>query len=137
MNIILLIGLFAAGILAASAVHQKRLVKASGIPREEFIEALANEGIPAEISGAVYDITNANRRQLRFQVSPDFSLTTVFRKSHDDVDDDVRQILGTLNLQLPPEAILRHWPNPLSTVRDVVDWVNWVKERQSSIPHST
>ena len=133
MNIILLIGLFAAGILAASAVHQKRLVKARGIPREEFVRALASEGIPGQISGAVYDYYQRESSTASFQVSPDFSLTTVFRRSHEDVDDDVREILGTLGLQLPPEAVLRQWPNPLSTVRDVVNWVNWVKERQSSI----
>ncbi len=92
MNIILVVGLFAAGILAASAIHQKRLLKARGIPRDEFVEALAREGAPAEISGAVYDYYRRESSTASFQVSPEFSLTTVFRKSHEDVDDDVREI---------------------------------------------
>ena len=130
MNIILLLGLFAAGIFAASAVHQKRLMKARGLTREELAQALAREDIPAEISGAVYDYYQRESSAASFQVAPDFSLQTLFRKSHEDVDDDAQSIVAGLGLHLPDEAVLHEWTVPLATFRDMARWVNWVKGKQ-------
>jgi hypothetical protein len=136
MNIILVMGLFAAGILAASAVHQKRLARARGIPRETFVQALSSEGLSAEIAGTIYDYYQSQSSTASFQVSPDFSLRNVFRRSHEDVDDDAQSILAELGLQLPEEQVLREWTVPLGTVRDMARWVQWVKDKQAPVRKS-
>ncbi len=40
------------------------------------------------------------------------------------------RILQLLDLRLPSEKILRQWPQPLSTVGDMVMWVNWILQQR-------
>jgi hypothetical protein len=137
MPLLIAIGVVAAAVMIGAAIHQKRLLKNKGVTKDEFVQEFANSGVAAEIAAAVYDYFQRESTTASFQVSPEFSLTTVFRKSHEDVDDDVREILSALRLRLPPESVLRRWPRPLSTVRDVVEWIRWISERQSSIQETT
>lgn len=129
---LLMLALLAAAVMAGAAVHQKRLLALRGTSKDQFIQEFADHMASTEVASAVYDYYQGQSNASSFEVSPEFSLTTVFRKSHEDIDDDVREILSGLGLHLPPEAVLRGWPKPLSTVRDVVDWVDWVKGKQSS-----
>lgn len=130
MNIIFFISILAAGVLAFSRFQQKQLVQTRGVAKEEFTEKLADLGVSADVSGAVYDYYRKESTMASFQVAPDFSLTTLFKKSHEDIDDDAQQILTNLGLRLPDQSILRQWTDPLTTVRDMVLWINWIKNQQ-------
>lgn len=136
MPFVIVLGLVTAAIMIGAAAHQRKLLKHAGITKDEFVLECTLSGTSADVASAVYDYYQRESTTASFQVPPEFSLMTVFRKSHEDVDDDVREILNSLGFQLPPESVLRQWPNPLESVRDVVKWISWVKEKQSSNPSS-
>jgi|GEM_PF-1517873 len=62
-----------------------------------------------------------------FRVRPDDSHREVYSASHDEVDNAALELCKELGIELPPESVLRQWPTPLQTVRDVVLWLNWVR----------
>jgi hypothetical protein len=134
MPFVIVLGVVAAAIMIGSAAHQRKLLKHGGVTKDDFVQALTKSGASADVAAAVYDYYKRESTTASFQVSPDFSLRTVFRKSHEDVDEDVREILNGLGFHLPSESVLRQWPNSLESVRDVVKWISWVKERQASNP---
>lgn len=124
-----------AGALAAigiwSCVDQIRLAHHRGISREAFIDAFRKERVPAEIPAAVYDYYRSICRARGFSVAPDDSFDDVFRQSHEDIDEDAEELARKLNMELPIEMILREWPTPLRTLRDMVLWLNWVRQHQT------
>jgi hypothetical protein len=130
--LLLVLALLASTVMIGAANYQKGLLKAKGIAKDEFIQLFTSLGVAAEVAASVYDYYQQESGAAAFQVSPQFSLRAVFRKSHEDVDEDVTEILRELRIELPPESILREWPGPLLTVRDVVNWISWVRERRSS-----
>jgi hypothetical protein len=37
-----------------------------------------------------------------------------------------------LGMELPIEPVLREWEKPLETLRDMVLWLNWIRQHQSA-----
>lgn len=121
------------GAIAAIAIwslaDQIRLARHRGISREAFIDEFRKENIPPEIPAAVYDHYRFVSRAKTFGVVPDDSFDKVFRECHEDIDDDAEELARKLNIELPIEMVLKEWPTPLQTLRDMVLWLNWVRTR--------
>jgi hypothetical protein len=113
-----------------SLADQVRLARHRGISRESFIDEFRIENIPPEIPAAVYDHYKSLSRAEKFSVAPDDSFEKVFRECHEDIDDKAEELARKLNIDLPIEMVLKEWPTPLRTLRDMVLWLNWVRQRQ-------
>ena|ERR1700688_29258 len=121
---------FVVFIVAATLVFQWRMRKHRGVPREEFIATFTDAAIPTEISAAVYDYYKRSVIFKNFSVAPDDSYEHVFHKGHDDIDDDAQHLVRQLGMELPIEPVLRQWEKPIETLRDMVFWLNWVRQHQ-------
>jgi hypothetical protein len=42
-------------------------------------------------------------------------------------------LVKALKLELLTESMLRQWETPLETLRDMVLWLNWIRQRQARI----
>jgi len=116
--------------MIGAALYEKRLRRFKGWPEREFVDEFARAGVPPKVATAVYEYYRSHSPDPLFTVAPTYSLWGVFRHSGEDVDDDAERIAKRLGLRLPPEAILREWPVPPATVRDMVMWVDWVRQHQ-------
>jgi hypothetical protein len=126
----LIVGVVAA-IATWSFADQLRLARRRGISRAAFIDEFRKAGVPDEIPAAVYDHYRSLSRAKKFSVAPDDSFDRVFRECHEDVDDDAEELARKLKIELPIEMILREWPAPLRTLRDMVLWLNWVRQQRT------
>jgi hypothetical protein len=118
-------------ILVWSAVDQIRLSRHRGVSRESFIGEFTATGVPAEIPAAVYDHYESLSVSKHFSIAPDDSYRGTFHEAHEDVDDDAEDLVKALKMELPTESVLRQWETPLETLRDMVLWLNWIRERQA------
>jgi hypothetical protein len=116
-----------------SALDQIRLSRHRGVSREAFVNEFASMGISSEIPAAVYDHYRSLSRAKSFSVAPDDSFERTFHQAHDDVDDDAEELTNKLGMELPIEEVLREWPTPLETLRDMVLWLNWIRQRQDGV----
>ena len=132
MAFLCLVGLALAVVMVGAARYQKRLRAHKGWPREQFVSEFAEGGVPRTVAAAAYDYYKSQSLDPSFTVAPDDSLWSVFRHSPEDIDDDAVAIARNLNLTLPSEAVLRQWPRPLCSVRDMVTWLNWIAQQQPS-----
>lgn len=134
---------------------QLGLRKHRGVSREEFIRAFSAD-IPKEIPAAVYDYYKKGIIFGQFSISPDDSYD-VFPKCEEDIEDDARFLMKKLNLRRPSESIQQEWLErslsartavqatptfsvdssnilqPIRTVREMVLWLNWVREKQKTL----
>jgi len=110
--------------------HQLRLARHRGISREAFVDGFCKEGVPPEIAAIVYDHYRAFSRAKEFSVAPDDSFETVFGYSHEEIDEDAEALAGKLDIELPIEMVLKQWPTPLHNLRDMVMWLEWVRQHQ-------
>jgi hypothetical protein len=117
-------------VLVWSAVDQIRLSRHRGVSRESFIGEFTAAGVPAEIPAAVYDHYVSLCVSRHFSIAPDGSLRRILGQEHEDVDDDAEDLVKALKMELPTESVLRQWETPLETFRDVVLWLNWIRQRQ-------
>lgn len=102
-----------------------------GWTREEFVAEFRRLDVPEAVSGAVYDYYRRHSVLGSYRVRPDDSLEEVYAASHDEIDDAALAICKQLGVELPPESVLRQWPTPLQTVRDMVLWLTWVRAHRS------
>jgi hypothetical protein len=116
-----------------SLADQIRLARHRGVSRDAFINEFHKENMPPEIPAAVYDHYKSLCRARKFSVAPDDSFDKVFQQSHDDIDDVAEELAQKLNIELPTETVLREWPTPLCTLRDMVMWLNWVRQRSHGV----
>jgi hypothetical protein len=98
---------------------------------KSFIGEFTAAGVPVEIPAAVYDHYVTLSVSKGFSVAPDDSFRRVFGQEHEDVDDDAEDLVKTLKMELPTESVLRQWETPLETLRDMVLWLNWIRQRQA------
>jgi len=117
-------------VVAGTIVNEIRLARHRGISRETFIEEFLNESVPEEIPAAVYDYYKSSVVSKKFSVAPDDSFDEVFGQSHEDIDDDAEELVTKLNMELPIEMVLREWPTPVKTLRDMVLWLDWIRKQQ-------
>jgi len=123
------------GLLAVVAIwsfaDRIHLARHRGVSREAFIDEFRKDNVPPEIPAAVYDHYKSLSRAKRFSVAPEDSFEKVFRECHEDIDDDAEGLARTLNIELPIEMVLREWPAPLRTLRDMVLWLDWIRQKQT------
>jgi len=72
----------------ATMRHQRRLGKHRGVPREEFIRAFADAGVPSELPAVVYDCYKSGVRSSEFSVAPDDGYELVLSEGDEDIDDN-------------------------------------------------
>ena len=126
----ILAGLLALATIGAIA-DQIRLSRHRGVSRKAFVDEFLKHDVPAEIPVTVYNYYMSSVVSKRFSVAPDDSIESVFGELQDDVDDDADELVRKLNMELPTEMVLRDWPTPVKTLRDMVFWLNWIRKHQS------
>lgn len=155
IEILWLLVAFVVFILIAVFFRERRLGKHKGLSREEFINEFTNLGIPTNISEAVYRHYTASVFFKKIRIAPDDSLGQLLQKGEEDIDDDARLLLKKLNLEPPPEPARIQWTEqmlvarrkqrdtlspsteaassmqPIQTLRDMVLWLDWVRQHQA------
>jgi hypothetical protein len=131
MGLVFILASFALLTLSGALAYQFRLARRRGVTRETFIEEFVASGIPSEIPAAVYDYYRSFCRAKDFSVAPDDSFEKVFRQVHDDVDDDAEELSNKLGMELPSESVLREYVTPVETLREMVLWLDWIRQQQA------
>jgi hypothetical protein len=117
----------------ASILHEGKLRKQKGIDRHEFTALFQSKGIPASISGAVYDAYKVKAFSKKFNPAPEMNLEKIFNQEREDVDDEALLILKQLRISKPAESVLLAWSGgSVDTVGDLVEWIYWVSKQQVS-----
>jgi hypothetical protein len=111
-------------------VDQIRLSHRQGVPRHEFVENFRQNNIPPEISSTVYDHYKSLAVSKKFGLSPEDSYEAVLHMVHDDIDDDAEFLVGKLGMVMPIEPILREWPTEIKTIKDMIMWLDWIRQHQ-------
>lgn len=118
-------------VICATLLYQVRLLGHRGTSREAFIAEFLRLRIPDNIPAAVYDYYKQDSLWKGFSVSTDDTLAGVFGRSHEDIEDDLEELLlQKLGMQYPREAVLEQWKKPLETLRDIVLWLDWIRQHQ-------
>jgi len=131
--LVIVVALIIAFIVVGVIYDHLRFRRHKGVPPSDFIEEFRSSHVPEEIPAAVYDFYKSEALYPQFSVSPDDSYEEVFHMIHDDIDDDAEHLVNTLGMEMPIEPILREWPTEIKTIREMVLWLNWIRERQGAI----
>ena len=137
-------------------IFDMRLRNRHGISRDEFVRAFSDVDIPAEIPVAVYDYYKKGVIFEQFGIAPDDDYEDVLHKGEEDVEDDARFLIQELGLKPPSEETRLRWNEqiqtlrarspvaprfsadsthlmqPIRTIRDMVLWLNWVRQNQKA-----
>jgi hypothetical protein len=132
IGIFYILAAFAVFIVVATVVSHWRMRKHPGVPRDEFIRTFTDLNVPVAISAAVHDYYKSGALFKKFGVAPDYSYEDVLHKGDEDIDDDAQILVKRLDLTLPPTRVREQWTKKIKTLRDMVLWLNWVKEHQAS-----
>lgn len=134
------------------------LRKHHGLSREDFIRAFVDAEVPENIPAAVYDFYKKGILYKDFGMAPDDSYEHVLQEGEEDIDDDARFLMKQLGLRPPSEEARAQWTEqvlasrrkppldfmpldsgrwlqPIQTLRDMVLWLNWVREHQGHNAH--
>lgn len=150
---VLVLAGFGVFIAIAAFVSDLRRRKHGGVSREEFVRAFAQTGAAA-IPEAVYKFYTRSWFFGNLTIAPDDSLERLLNKGEEDVEDDAALLMKKLGLKPPSEEVRLRWneeirtsrgrpsdaprfstdsnpPSPIQTVRDMVLWLDWVRQHQS------
>jgi hypothetical protein len=148
----LVLAAFGVVIAIAAFVFDLRRRKHRGLSREEFVRAFTQIGTP-DIPEAVYRFYTRSWFFGNLMIAPDDSLERVLNKGEQDVEDDAVLLMKKLGLKPPSEDARLRWdeqiqisrarpsdaprfsvdsnqPSPIQTVRDMVLWLDWVRQHQ-------
>jgi hypothetical protein len=129
-GLLYIFGGFIVLILGGIIAYQLRLFRHRGVSREDFIKEFRKRDLPEAIPAAVYDYYRSSAMWKGFKVSPDDAYAKVFREEHEDIDDDAEQLVKQLGMHMPPEYVRRQWEKRLETLRDMVLWLDWIRQHQ-------
>lgn len=133
MNIpMYLLGACVASFVGWVVYDQIRLRRRRGLSRDEFAEVFRGEGVPYKIAAAVYDYYSSIGVGRGYAVSPNDAYEGLLHEGQEDIDGDAESLVAQLRMRLPDESVLPSAARPLKTVRDMVLWLNWVRQHQSS-----
>jgi hypothetical protein len=130
IGLLYIAAIFVTFILVATLIYQARLFRHRGVSRDAFIGEFRGRQVPDAIPGVVYDYYKESALWKRFGVSPGDRYEDLFSAEPDDISDDARELVRRLGMHMPIEAVLREWQTPIRTLADIVEWLNWVLERQ-------
>jgi hypothetical protein len=152
VGISLVLAGFGVFIAIAAFVFDLRRRKHRGVSRAEFVRAFAQTGTTA-IPEAVYNFYTRSWFFGNLTIAPDDSLERLFNEGEEDVEDDAALLMKKLGLKPPSAEARLSWneeirasrgrpsdvprfstdsnpPSPIQTVRDMVLWLDWVREQQ-------
>lgn len=138
----------------ALCVGQMMFRKHRGLSREDFIKAFSETEMPAEIPGTVYDFYKKGTIFKDFSIAPEDTYDEALHECEEDIEDDARFLMKELDLKPPSLELQQQWSEqvlhsraksrltpkssvdstkllqPIQTVRDMVLWLNWVRQHQ-------
>jgi hypothetical protein len=117
-------------IVAWTAAYHIRLSRRKGPSREDFLATFHSANIPETIPVIVHEYYKSSVFG-GYAVSPDDSYDEVLKMGDEDIEDDAEYFVKKLGLELPTESVLRGWPSPVRTIRDMVLWLDWVRQQQA------
>jgi hypothetical protein len=124
---------FAGFIAVVKLVFDLRMRKHHGVSREDFVKTFSGLDVPTEIPEAVHDFYKRMVMFKSFGVAPDDTFEEL-RMGDEDINDDRRFLLKELRMELPSQPVRDECDKPLRTLRDMVLWLNWVRQRQEGAP---
>jgi hypothetical protein len=102
-----------------------------GFTREKFLDSFRPHGVPDAIAATVFDYYTSHGVWKGFPLSPDDTYSQVLYDDPIDIEDDARALVERLGMFFLPEYIRREYGDkPLVTVRDMVLWLDWVRQHQ-------
>lgn len=122
----LVVSLAAIGVITLKG--QRQLGKHRGVTRDEFIQAFP--GIPTNVSGTVFDYYKIQVWAKDFSIAPEDSYEHVLLEGDEEIDDDVQELVRRLGLRIPSEYRVRRSETPIKSVKDMVYWLDWVRQNQ-------
>jgi len=111
---------------------QRRLAKHRGVSRKEFIAAFTDSGAPVEIPATVYDYYKGQVFSKECSVAPDDDYESTLSKGDEDIDDDATFMMKKLGLKKPPSFSTARAETRIKTLRDMVHWLNWIRQHQGA-----
>jgi len=108
-----------------------RLRRRPGLTKAQFLEDFQKQSVPENIVAAVYNHYTSVALGSRVAISADDNLEDL-RIGQDDLDEDLQRLLQKLALDIPSSSVLKDSPQPLRTIGDVVNWLNWVSQHQGN-----
>jgi hypothetical protein len=94
------------------------------------VDAFRKDGIPVAIPAAVHEHYKSAAISKSFTLSPDDRFADLFSAEDDDLGDNTNSLLQQLGMKLPPEYKRREWGGQLVTLRDMVLWLDWMRQHQ-------
>ncbi len=125
------LGAVAAGFVTLAVAYQIRLRRKRGLSRDEFAAVFQREGVPYKIAAAVYDYYSSFAGSRGYAVSPDDTYDGLLLESDEDVLDDAKRLVKQLRMRLPDETTSPVSASLFKTVRDMVLWLDWVRQHQA------
>jgi hypothetical protein len=102
-----------------------------GFTREHFVDAFRPLGVPDAVSATVFDYYTSRGVWKGFPLSPDDAYSQVLYDDPQDIEDDARTLVERLGIQFLPEYVRREYGDkPIKTLRDMVLWLDWMRQRQ-------
>src|SRR5262249_32840253 len=99
----------------------------------EVVSSFRTFGVPDKIPATVFDYYTSSGIWKDFPLSPDDTYSQILWDDPDDIDEDARALVERLQMRFLPEYILREYGDQsLVTLRDMVLWLNWIRQRQGA-----
>jgi hypothetical protein len=149
----LLFALIVFGFVFAAAYLVGRLYygRHRGVSREEFIRAFQGSEVPSEIPAVVYDFYKSQAPGQDNSVSPDDEYSDLV-EGDAEIAHDAESLMEKLKLQPPTEELQLQWiqqviasrrakaapgtgvdSTPILTLRDMVLWLDWLRQHQPQV----
>jgi hypothetical protein len=109
---------------------------ASRASREElqpgsFRRRVPSSRNPEEIPATIYDYYCSQKPWKDFPFSPDDTYSEILHDDPADIDNDATVLLGRLGLILVPGYIRElYGDKPIETLREMVLWLDWMRQHQ-------
>jgi hypothetical protein len=99
--------------------------------RENFIDSFRPLGVPDAIPATVFDHYTSHGVWKEFPLSPDDTYSKVLTDDPEDIESDARVLVERLGMLFLPEYVRREYgAKPFVTVRDMVLWLDWIRQHQ-------
>ena len=109
----------------------RRQRKNEDFTREKFIDAFRSLGVRDAIPATVFDHYTSHGVWKDFPLSPEDIYSKALTDDPEDIESDARVLVARLGLLFLPEYIRREYGDkPLVTVRDMVLWLDWIRQHQ-------
>jgi hypothetical protein len=105
----------------------------NGVTREQFIGGFSKLDIPEKIPATVLDYYQACKLWQDFPFSADDEYSGLLNIAPEDIENDAKALVARLGMQLLPEYIRGEYGDrPIKTLRDMVMWLDWIRQHQTS-----